>query len=81
MAGPAPTYDMQKILSARSPREAALMSASVSLILMPFRYFMIAGFAVLALVFYNQLYLTKAAGNIDFEQILPAAISQFVPVG
>ena len=36
---------------------------------------------VLALVFYNQLNLTNAAGNIDFEQILPAAISQFVPVG
>ena len=81
LAGPAPTYDMQKILSARSPREAALMSGSVSLILMPFRYFMIAGFAVLALVFYNQLNLTNTSGNIDFEQILPAAISQFVPVG
>ena len=81
LAGPAPTYDMQKILSARSPREAALMSGSVSLILMPFRYFMIAGFAVLALIFYNQLNLTNTAGNIDFEQILPAAISQFVPIG
>ncbi|MDZ4709257.1 MAG: sodium:solute symporter family protein [Saprospiraceae bacterium] len=80
MAGPAPTYDMQKILSTRSPREAALMSGSVSLILMPFRYFMIAGFAVLAIIFYNQLDL-KSGGNIDFEQILPAAISQFVPVG
>jgi SSS family solute:Na+ symporter len=80
MAGPAPTYDMQKILSTRSPREAALMSGSVSLILMPFRYFMIAGFAVLAIIFYNQLDL-KSGGNIDFEQILPAAISQFVPAG
>jgi Na+/proline symporter len=41
---------------------------------------MIAGFAVLAIIFYNQLDLTSG-GNIDFEQILPAAISQFVPVG
>jgi len=80
MAGPAPTYDMQKILSTRSPREAAMMSGSVSLILMPFRYFMIAGFAILAIIFYNQLDL-KSGGTIDFEQILPAAISQFVPVG
>ncbi len=80
-AGPAPTYDMQKILSTKSPREAALMSGSVSLILMPFRYFMIAGFAVLALIFYNQLNLNGTNGVIDFEQILPAAISQFVPVG
>ncbi len=79
-AGPAPTYDMQKILSTRSPREAALMSGSVSLILMPARYFMIAGFAVLGIIFYNQLDL-QSGGKIDFEQILPSAISQFVPSG
>ncbi len=35
LAGPAPTYDMQKILSTKSPRDAALMSGSVSFILMP----------------------------------------------
>jgi len=80
MAGPAPTYDMQKILSSKSPREAALMSGSVSVILMPFRYFMIAGFAVLGMIYYKDLDLT-VAGKIDFEQILPAAISKFVPVG
>jgi len=80
MAGPAPTYDMQKILSSKSPREAALMSGSVSVILMPVRYFMIAGFAVLGLIFYNRLDLI-VAGRIDFEQILPSAINQFVPVG
>ncbi len=79
-AGPAPTYDMQKILSTKSPREAALMSGSVSAILMPIRYFMIAGFGVLALVFYDRLDL-MVGGNIDFEQILPSAINEFVPVG
>lgn len=80
LAGPAPNYDMQKILSTRSPREAALMSGSVSLILMPIRYFMIAGFGVLAIIFYDRLDL-MVAGNIDFEQILPSAINEFVPVG
>ena len=80
MAGPAPTYDMQKILSAKSPREAALMSGSVSLILMPLRYFMIAGFAVLALLNFEQLDLL-VGGEIDFEQILPSAINEFVPSG
>ncbi len=80
LAGPAPTYDMQKILSSKSPREAALMSGSVSLILMPIRYFMIAGFAILGLIFYDRLDLI-VAGRIDFEQILPSAINQFVPVG
>lgn len=62
-AGPAPTYDMQKILSAKSPREAAMMSGSVNVVLMPFRYFMIAGFAVLALIFYNQLDLRSVTSG------------------
>jgi Na+/proline symporter len=80
LAGPAPNYDMQKILSTKSPKEAAKMSGFVSVILMPTRYFMITGFAVLALLFYDQLDLI-VGGKIDFEQILPSAISQFVPVG
>ncbi|MGM0473981.1 MAG: sodium:solute symporter family protein [Bacteroidota bacterium] len=79
-AGPAPNYDMQKILSTRSPKEAAKMSGFVSVVLMPARYFMIAGFAVLGLLFYDQLDLI-VGNRIDFEQILPSAISQFVPVG
>lgn len=80
LAGPAPNYDMQKILATKSPKDAAKMSGFVSVVLMPVRYFMIAGFAVLALIYYDQLHLA-VAGRIDFEQILPAAISQFVPVG
>jgi Na+/proline symporter len=80
LAGPAPNYDMQKILSTRSPREAAKMSGAVSVILMPTRYFMITGFAVLGLLFYDKLDLV-VGGNIDFEQILPSAISEFVPIG
>jgi len=80
LAGPAPNYDMQKILSTRSPREAALMSGSVSMILMPIRYFMIAGFGVLAILHFEELNL-MVNGQLDFEQILPSAINQFVPNG
>lgn len=80
LAGPAPTYDMQKILSAKSPKEAAKMSGFVSVVLMPVRYFMIAGFAVLGLLYYDRLDL-MVGGQIDFEQILPSAISEFVPIG
>ncbi len=79
-AGPAPNYDMQRILATRSPREAALMSGFVSVVLMPVRYFMIAGFAVLGVVFYNRLDL-MSGGRIDFENLLPAALIEFVPVG
>jgi Na+/proline symporter len=80
IAGPAPTYDMQKILSTKSPKEAAKMSGFVSVVLMPIRYFMIAGFAILGILYYDRLNL-MVAGQIDFEQILPSAISEFVPIG
>jgi Na+/proline symporter len=79
-AGPAPNYDMQKILATRSPREGALMSGFVSLVLSPSRYLMITGFVVLGLLFYNQLDLISG-GQLDFEQILPSAINEFVPAG
>ncbi len=83
IAGPAPTYDMQKILSTKNPIEASKMSGFVSVVLMPIRYLMIAGFAALALVYYNDIksFLTAANGSVDFELILPVAISKFVPVG
>ena len=52
-AGPAPNYDMQRILSTRTPREACMMSAMVNVVLNVPRYFMIAGLTILALVFYS----------------------------
>lgn len=80
MAGPAPNYDMQKILAAKSPSEAAKMSGFVSLVLLMPRYFMIAGFTVLAIVFFRQEFIAMGS-NIDFEKVLPLAISEFVPSG
>jgi Na+/proline symporter len=71
---------MQKILSTRSPKEAAKMSGFVSVVLNPVRYFMITGFVVLAVLYYDKLNLI-VGGKIDFEQILPSAIREFVPVG
>lgn len=84
IAGPAPTYDMQKILSTRSPREAALMSGSVTVILMPIRYLMIAGFAVLGLILFDQIesQIRNASGAIDFELVLPAVVNHpWIPAG
>lgn len=80
MAGPAPNYDMQKILACRTPRDAALMSASVSVFLMFPRYLMIMGFTVLALAFFSTDFRQMGNG-IDFETILPRAISQFSQAG
>ncbi|WP_199137553.1 sodium:solute symporter family protein [Pedobacter sp. ASV12] len=81
LAGPAPNYDMQKVLSTRSPKEASKMTGFVSIVLLPIRYSMITGLTVLALLYYNQLYLKGPDGVTDFERILPATINNFLPVG
>ena len=81
IAGPAPNYDMQKVLSTKSPREAALMSMFVNIVLLPTRYFMIIGFTVLGLLYYDDLNIQPAIGGVDFERILPAAILKFAPTG
>jgi SSS family solute:Na+ symporter len=81
LAGPAPNYDMQKILSSRSPKDASKMTGFVSIILLPVRYSMIIGLTVLGLLYFNQMNLSNGAGGTDFERVLPAAINNFLPVG
>jgi Na+/proline symporter len=78
-AGPAPNYDMQRMLAARTPREAALMSGIVTVCTIP-RWFMVGGVTTLALVFFSPE-LTAMGGGIDFELVLPRVIGEFLPVG
>ncbi|WEK36004.1 MAG: Na+:solute symporter [Candidatus Pseudobacter hemicellulosilyticus] len=80
LAGPAPNYDMQKVLSTRSPREASKMTGFVSIILLPVRYSMIIGLTVLALLYFDQVDISTGNGA-DFERILPAAVNNFLPEG
>jgi len=81
LAGPAPNYDMQKILSSRSPKEASKMTGFVSIILLPIRYSMVIGLTVLGLLYFNQMNLSNGAGGTDFERVLPAAVNNFLPAG
>jgi solute:Na+ symporter, SSS family len=81
LAGPAPNYDMQKILSTRSPEDASKMSGFVSIILLPIRYALIIGLTILGLLYYRQMNLQAPDGTIDFERILPLTINNFLPVG
>lgn len=80
LAGPAPNYDMQKILSTRSPKEASKMTGFVSIVLLPIRYSLIIGITVLALLYYNKMDISSATGT-DFERVLPAVINEFLPTG
>ncbi|MBN1415718.1 MAG: Na+:solute symporter [Bacteroidales bacterium] len=79
-AGPAPNYDMQRVLSTRNPKEAAKMSSLVNVVLNPTRYFMITGLTILALVNFDKLY-TASLTEPDFESILPQVLATYVPVG
>jgi len=82
LAGPAPNYDMQKVLSTRSPQEASKMSGFVSIILLPIRYSLVIGLTVLGLLYYNSISGDLQTPNgTDFEKILPATINAFLPVG
>lgn len=79
LAGPAPNYDMQRILSARTPKEALMMSGLVSLVLYFPRYMFIAGLTVLALVFFSEE--LNSMESVDFELVLPFAMANFIPTG
>src|SRR5579863_968518 len=79
-AGPAPNYDMQRVLSAKDPREASMMSAWVNVVLTPPRYFLVIGLTVLAAAFFGPD-LRAMGPKLDFELVLPMALGRFVPVG
>ncbi len=79
-AGPAPNYDMQRVLSSKNPREASMMSAWVNIVLTPPRYFLIIGLTVLAAAFFGPD-LRAMGANLDFENVLPMALGRFVPAG
>jgi SSS family solute:Na+ symporter len=79
-AGPAPNYDMQRVLSSKDPREASMMSAWVNVVLTFPRYFLTAGLAILAAAFFSDNIRAMGA-NMDFELVLPYALGRFVPIG
>jgi solute:Na+ symporter, SSS family len=89
LAGPVPSYDMQRVLSTRTPSEAAKMFGLTPIVLTVPRYFMIAGITVLAIVYMNPADLMQTVTNdagiatevLDFEKVLPFAVSKYVSTG
>jgi Na+/proline symporter len=79
-AGPAPNYDMQRVLSSKTPREASMMSAWVNIVLTPPRYILVIGLTVLAAAFFSGN-ISAMGPHMDFELVLPLALGRFVPVG
>ncbi len=79
LAGPAPNYDMQRVLATRNPREACMMNGLVNVVLYFPRYMMITGITILALAF--SLPELRAMETPDFEKLLPIVLTEHVPVG
>jgi Na+/proline symporter len=81
--GPSAGYGMQHQLSTRNAREAALENWWMSIVQLAPRSLMIAGIAVLGLVFFSPEVndMVAGGGKFDFEQILPFVIARFVPAG
>ncbi|CAH8282399.1 Na+/proline symporter [Mariniflexile fucanivorans] len=82
IAGPTPSYDMQRILSTKSVKEAAYMSGFTNLILFIPRYLLIGGVVVLALAYLApSMAISNELSLADLEIILPKVINNHVPVG
>jgi len=80
MAGPTPNYAIQHVLSTRNPREAALENLVMCIVSLAPRFLLIAGIGVLGMVFFSDQ-LRGMGAKVDFEQVLPAVVAQYLPVG
>ena len=82
LAGPTPSFDMQRILSTKTVKEAAYMSGFTNLILFIPRYLLIGGIVVIALVSLSPEMISDSAfTGADLEILLPKVINFHVPIG
>ncbi len=81
LAGPVPSYDMQRVLSTKSAREAAKMNAFTMLVLYIPLYLMVASVLVLGVHYFTIADLTNIKSGLPrLEAILGMVVSQ-LPVG
>jgi Na+/proline symporter len=79
LAGPLPSYDMQRILSTRSPKEAAKMNAFTMIVLYIPLYLLVASILVLG-IHYFSIEEMSANGRPNLGALLGQVIAQ-LPVG
>ena len=82
IAGPTPSFDMQRILATKNVKEAAYMSGFTNLILFIPRYLLIGGIVVIALVALSpEMINNSSLSGSDLEVLLPKVINFHIPVG
>jgi solute:Na+ symporter, SSS family len=79
LAGPLPSYDMQRILSTRSPKEAVKMNAFTMVILYVPLYLLVASILVLSIHYFSIEQMSKD-GAPNLGALLGMVIAQ-LPVG
>jgi solute:Na+ symporter, SSS family len=79
LAGPLPSYDMQRILSTRSPKEAAKMNAFTMIVLYLPLYLLVASILVLG-IHYFSIEEMSADGKPNLGALLGQVIAQ-LPTG
>lgn len=81
VAGPTPSYDLQRILSTKNAKEAAYMSGFTNLILLIPRYLLISGIVVIALPALAPEMAQGVVHSSDLELLLPKVLNFHLPVG
>lgn len=79
LAGPVPGFDMQRILSAKKPWEAAKLSGFTNLVLYIPLFMMVSALTLIA--FNNFMPTLQGQSKPDFEVILSQVVSNYLPAG
>lgn len=79
LAGPVPGFDMQRILSAKKPWEAAKLSGFTNLVLYIPLFMMVSALTLIA--FTSFMPTLQGQERPDFEVILSGVVSNYLPAG
>lgn len=79
LAGPVPGFDMQRILSARKPWEAAKLSGFTNLVLYIPLFMMVSALTLIG--FNSFMPVLQSQAKPDFEIILSQVVSNYLPAG
>ncbi|MGZ3887391.1 MAG: sodium:solute symporter family protein [Flavisolibacter sp.] len=79
LAGPVPGFDMQRILSAKKPKEAAMLSGFTNLVLYIPLFMMVSALTLVGINHYMPVLQSQA--KPDFEIILSKVVGDYLPSG
>jgi SSS family solute:Na+ symporter len=79
LAGPVPGFDMQRILSAKKPREAAMLTGFTNLVLYIPLFMMVSALTLVGISHFMPVLQTQA--KPDFEIILSKVVGGYLPAG